>query len=87
MSSEVWPFTSGSVVQSSWPTVCASTNTKSQFGSVSRVIQNERVAPPAGTEIVRASRLYDVSPFCEMANCVPVRGCGLAKRSGSKASQ
>src|SRR5919108_979765 len=31
----VCPFASGSVVQSSSPTVCASTNTKSQFGSVS----------------------------------------------------
>ena len=48
---------SASVVQSSCPTVCASTKTKSQFGSVSLVIQNDSSAPPAGTAIVRASRL------------------------------
>ena len=53
----VCPFASGSVVQSSWPTVCASTNVKSQSGSVSREIQNERLAPPAGTLIVRVRRL------------------------------
>ena len=57
----VWscgPFASGSVVQSSAARrVCASTKKKSQSGSVSRVTQNDSVAPPAGTSIVRVSRL------------------------------
>ena len=53
----VCPFASGSVVQSFWPTVWASTNVKSQSGSVSREIQNERLPPPAGTVIVRVRRL------------------------------
>ena len=68
--------------------MCASTKTKSQFGSVSRLTQKDSVAPPAGTVIVRASRLYDGSPTCESANCVPVRGAPVgSKRSGSIASQ
>ena len=41
VASLVWPLRSGSVVQSSEPTGCASTNMKSQSGSVSRVTQNE----------------------------------------------
>jgi hypothetical protein len=61
----VLPLTSGSVVQSSWPTVCASTNMKSHVGSVSRCTQNDSSAPPAGTLMVRASRLYDGLAACE----------------------
>ncbi len=57
MSELVCPFMSGSVVQSSSPTVCASTKVKSQFCSVSRVIQNDSVAPPAGTAMVCVRRL------------------------------
>ena len=70
----VCPLRSGSVVQSSLPGVCASTNTKSQLDSVSRSIQNESSPPPAGTSIVRASRLYERSATCESANWSPVRG-------------
>lgn len=87
MSWLVLPSVSGSVVQSSSPTVCASTNMKSQSGSVSRVTQNDRVAPSAGTLMVRDSRLYDGLAACDRANCSPVRGCGPTNRSGSRASQ
>ena len=53
MSCEVWPFRSGSVVQSFVPAVRASTKKKSQLGSVSRVTQKDTFAPPLGTLIVR----------------------------------
>ncbi len=88
MSSLVWPFRSWSVVQVGEPAACASTNTKSQFASVSRLIQKDMFAPPAGTAIVRASRLYDGWPTWEIANCVPVRAVPVgSQRSGSNASQ
>ena len=65
---------------------------ESQFASVSRLIQKDSVAPPAGTAIVRASRLYAGSPACEMANCVPSaarpserRGRGRPRREGDAA--
>jgi hypothetical protein len=57
VSCEVWPFRSGSVVQSLAPAVWASTKKKSQLGSVSRVTQKDTFAPPRGTLIVRWSRL------------------------------
>jgi hypothetical protein len=53
----VWPLRSGSVVQSSWPAVCASTKTKSKSGSVCRSTQNDSWAPTAGTWMVRVNRL------------------------------
>ena len=56
MSCEVCPFRSSSVVQSSSPTVCASTKTKSQKYSVPRAIVNATVAPPAGTSITCCRR-------------------------------
>ncbi len=61
----VLPFASASVVQSSWPTVWASTIAKSQSASVLYEAQKDIVAPPAGTVIVRVRRLYDWSPICE----------------------
>ena len=57
MLSLVCPLRSGSVVQSSEPTGWASTNMKSQSGSVARVTQKDSCEPPAGTLIVRDSRL------------------------------
>ncbi len=62
----VWPLRSGSVVQSSAPTVWASTNRKSQCSSVSRVTWNDRLAPPEGTAIVRMRRLYEESAWPEI---------------------
>ena len=56
-SAVVWPLLSRNVVQSSAPTVCASTKKWSQSGSVSRVTQNDSRAPPAGTATVRVRRL------------------------------
>ena len=53
----VWPLRSGSVVQLFEPTGCASTNMKSQLGSVSRSTQNVSWPPAGGTAIVRARRL------------------------------
>jgi hypothetical protein len=61
----VCPFTSGRVVQLSCPTVWASTNTWSQLASVSYEVQKDIVAPPAGTLIVCASRLYVMSAIWE----------------------
>ena len=81
------PFASGSVVQSSEPTGCASTKKKSHVGSVSRVTQNDSSPPPAGTVIVRASRLYARSADCEYANRSPVRGATGSNSRGSTASQ
>ena len=83
----VWPLRSGSVVQSSCPTVWASTNTKSQLGSVSRVTQNDSCAPPAGTLIVRASRLYDeVAPTWETGRTgSPVRGAAPERTGRGRA--
>src|SRR4051794_21337408 len=63
-----------SVVQSSWPTVWASTNMKSQSGSVSNEVQKSTVAPPAGTLIVCLSRLKETSAICEYAYALPVCG-------------
>src|SRR4029453_10585577 len=60
----------------------------SQFCSVSRLTQNDSWEPPAGTVIVRASRLYVRLAIWDSANWVPE--CGVAigvYRSGSSASQ
>src|SRR5215211_8310956 len=45
MTSFVSASTAGRVTQSFWPGVCASTNTKSQFGSVSYDMNNDRSVP------------------------------------------
>ncbi len=82
----VCPLTSRSVVQSFWPTVCASTKTKSQSCSVSRLMSKLAVAPPAGTSISWVNRLYELFAACETANRVPVDGAIWWKRSGSIAS-
>ena len=37
-------------------------------------VQNERLPPPAGTVIVRESRLYETSAICEYTYWLPVCG-------------
>ena len=67
----------GSVVDVSPPSALASTNRKSHSGSVAARAQNDSCPPPAGTLMVRASRLNDGLDTCESpeyATCVPLRG-------------
>ena len=60
----VMPGTS-SVTQSSCPTVCASTNRKSQSCSVSYEVKNESSSSPDVGENVFISRWYRTSARCE----------------------
>ena len=76
------PFASGRVVQSSWPTVCASTTRKSQSGSVSYDVLNSSlplVLPVKST--VLASRLYVASPVWENMYELPSGGSNAGGRS------
>src|SRR5512132_2340080 len=65
--------TAGRVTQSSWPGVCASTNTKSQSGSVSCDMKNDR-SVPSSTVNVFMSRWYRTSARCEYTYCTPLCG-------------
>jgi hypothetical protein len=70
----VFPFASGSVVQTSVPTWRASTNRKSQSASVLYDVQNVRAPPPPGTVTVRDRLLNDTSAIWEYAYESPVCG-------------
>ena len=79
----------GSVVQSSQPTVCASTNDEVPvLLGVAGDPERQRRAAGRHRDRARQPLVRRAGSTCEIANCVPVRGAPVgSKRSGSNASQ